>query len=348
MSNGHEEAAGAHGPRFGWFALEDELARVAEARVFVCHHLPAHRSYVLRVPEAEGAWGDEPPSNAVLERANARATAAATASLHARRRSGRRRAAIGQVLVMPEYYGVLDQRYLVPLSAAYRRRDAIGFEQLLLIPSALIRILPFWENLWLLLVSETGLLARGTVPFEAWRTRWSDLVRGSGLGRQLLDDLPEGTGDRLGAEIAALVHGDELGPGPSLEESAVLRLMTAVTASRLDEAQVSASLTCPFFRMNVTAHDLHYAVALSRLMEPQSWLVQSALEWLGPTILALPRVLDGLLEQPVAFPDDGGAFEPCPPPDDATMSRFPLLVQDPERTVRPFIALERAPDVPDA
>jgi hypothetical protein len=327
-------------PHFGWFSVETELASAADARVFHCFHVPAQRSYVLRLPAGDEASWHGPPGNAVLEHPNARATATATGSMYPRRYFGRGRSGGGDEVVLPEYYGVLDLRYLVPVSAVYRRRGAVEFERLLAFASEFMRVLPFWENLWLLLTSEADLMARGSVPFESWSARWSDLIRGSSLGRQLLDDLPEGTGERVAAGIAALV-GEDLGPGPSFEESAILRLMTAVTGSQLDEAQVEASLSCPFFRMNVTLHDLRYAVALLGLMEAQTWLVQSPLEWLGPTMLSLPPIVNGLLEQPAAFPDDAGAFESCAAPDDETLSRFSLFVQDPERTVRPYLALER-------
>jgi hypothetical protein len=335
----------ATGDSFGWFSVDCEMISTAEARVFVCHHEPAHRAYLLRMSheEAEGRRArapQGPPDNADLELPNVRATTAAASRLYPGRYLGNTLLAGSGRIVLPEYYGVLDGRYLLPVSVVYRRRDAIPFGDLLDISSFLVCILPFWENLWLLLISETGLLARGSVAFDVWKDRWQHLIRDSGLGRQLLDDLPADLSGRVGAEIAAIVNGHELGIGPSFDESTIIRLITAFTGGRLTREQIAATLSCPFFRMNITIHDLHYAVALSELTEPKDWLFQSPLEWLGPSVLALPTIISGLTEQPSVFPDDSDAFEQCPPPDKTMLTRFSLFLQDPERRVRPYIALE--------
>ncbi len=44
-------------------------------------------------------------------------------------------------------------------------------------------------------------------------------------------DLPEGIGERCAAHIASRVDDAGLGPGPTLEESAVVRLLIGVVAN---------------------------------------------------------------------------------------------------------------------
>jgi hypothetical protein len=332
---------------FGWFEIDDEIISTVEARVFSCDHKPANRSYLLRVPPEEaGNWQSSTRQlrlrNAELELPNVRATVAATGKLYTDRYFGHPAGADSDRLVIPEYYGVLDDHYLIPVSAVYRRRGSIPFEDLLVVPSALFSVLPFWENLWLLLTSESALLASGTIAFDVWKDRWQHLIRGSQLGRQLIDDMPAEMSDHLGSQIEAIANDHETDPGPPFEESIIIRLITSATAKQLTEQQVAAALSCPFFRMNVTIHDLHYAVALINLTQPQDWLFQSPIEWLGPSILILPTIVRGLLVQPSSFPDDSDAFERCPPPDEAMLTRFSLFLRDPERTVRPYLALERA------
>jgi hypothetical protein len=191
-------------------------------------------------------------------------------------------------------------------------------------------------------MAETEMLASGTVSLEVWDERWRYLVCGSNLGCRLIGDLPSGIQDRQAAHIAACVADCGLGPGPIFDESAVVRLLTGVVTKRFTESEVEASLACPFFRLNVTVHDLHYTVALTRLMQPQRWLVQSPLEWLGPTVLPLPTVINGLTAQPATFPDGAEKFEQISAPDERTIRRFTSFVQDPELIARPYIALERA------
>jgi len=329
----------------GWFRVERELAITTDARVFLCSHLPAHRAYLLRIPPGLSSATPAPLSstqNSGLELGNVRGTAAAAAALYRQRYFGKERAHSDTSLVVPEYYGVVDSRYLMPASATYRRRGAVGFDAVTAISDLLVRMTPFWENLSLLVSAETSLMAGGSISYDAWESRWRRLLRGSSLGRDLLAHPPDGVQGRMAAQIAELVDDTTLGPGPALEDSTVLRLMVAVATRRLTDEQVKDALSCPFLRMNITIHDLTYAVALLNLLQPQDWLLQSPVEWLGPTLFVLPTITDGLVEQPATFPDDAPAFEPCPPPDDATLGRFEVFVQDPERTVRPYLALERA------
>ncbi|WP_239405182.1 hypothetical protein [Frankia sp. Cj3] len=325
---------------FGWFETADEIITTAEGHTFTCRHVPTNRTYLLRVSTGEVKDGWRTPHNSALELPTVHATVAATAKLYSSSPPDRDFVPEPGGLILPEYHGVLDARYLVPVSAVYRRRGAIPFENLLSIPSALVHIFPFWENLWLLLTSETSLLATSAIPFDVWEDRWQHLVRGSELGRQLFREMPAGLSGRVATRIASIVNSQELGVGPSLEESSIIRLMIATAGKQVTKKQVEASLACPFFRMNTTVHDLHYAVALAALLQPQEWLFQSPLEWLGPTALIIPTIIDGLLAQPSAFPDDSSAFERCPPPDEATLTRFSLFLREPELTVRPYLTLQ--------
>jgi hypothetical protein len=332
---------------FGWFTVDRELTATAESRLFVVRHRPAHRAYFIRLSDEElHNWRGDPHRvslhNAAVELANVRAVAASTSRLYSAHSLRRDRPAHGASIVIPQYYGVLNDRYLVPVSAVYRRRGAVPFESVLDTPGSLMRIFPFWENLWLFLVAETSLLAGGSLTFEQWRGRWAHLIAGSALGQQLVRDMPEDLSGRLSAAIVDMAAGENADDGPSLEDSAVFRLIIAYAGRRLREEDVAASLSCPFFRMNVTLRDLHYAVALRGLVVPRPWLFQQPLEWLGPSILVLPDILDALVEQPSSFPDDGDDFEPAQPPDGSTLGRFTLFLQDPDQTNRPYLALGRS------
>lgn len=331
---------------FGWFAVTQELTATADARLFVCEHRPAHRAYFLRLTDAEtrrwrGNSDAAAPRNATVEAENARTVATSTGRFYPDQYFNRARTAASQNIVVPQYYGVRDDRYLIPASAVYRRRGAVPFETILDIPGSMMQIFPFWENLWLLLVSETSLLGGGSNTFEQWRDRWGHLVASSDLGRKLIRQMPENLPGRLVAAITEAAAPGSADEGPALEESAVFRLIIAYAGRQLTEDQVTASLSCPFFRMNVTLSDLHYVVALRGLLEPQPWLMQEPLEWLGPSVLVLPHMLHALARQPSAFPDDREDFEPTTAPDEATLERFSLFLRDPEQTNRPYLALQR-------
>jgi hypothetical protein len=329
----------------GWFEVGDEVTRAGDIGVVHCRHLPAHRTYLMRRPITGGPPGDGAlADNAETEIVNVRTTAVAAAKLYPGRYWGTDRLAQEPDYMLREYYGVLDGCYLVPVSAIYRVRGAMPFEALLRISPARVQGSGFWEDLWLLLASETGLLASGSLPLEEWDERWRYLVCGSALGRRLVEHLPAGTPERLTRHVWSCVRDDSLGPGPAFEESMVARLLMGTAISLFGESEVEASLVCPFFRVNVAIHDLHYAVALNRLLAPRRWLLQSPIQWLGQTLSSLPTVLRGLLVQPVALPQAGERFEQVAAPDDEMVSRFRCFVQDPELIGRPYLALARGPE----
>ncbi|MFE9658911.1 hypothetical protein [Streptomyces sp. NPDC005955] len=328
------------GRDFAWFGIGQHLGSGADAEVFLCRHAPTRRSYVMRLPAAEDAlWERDtpllPPVNALIEHPNARGSAVANDLYDDLEISvDGQRVAFSTV----QLYGVREDRYLLPASNTHQRKGALSFERVLDVPAALTRTTLFWERVQHLLAADCHFLGSGHLSETGWLHRWGALLpRNPALADALdLSELPPRV-----RSLLALRPTDGLPVGPQLDESAVLRIMYGVLAGTFTPDDVKASLSCPFFRMNITVHDLVYVLALYRLYQPVDW-IESPSTWLGPhhaeTLLAL---LDGLSRQPLDLRADRSEFERTDPPDRAALEQYPLVLQDAAGSRQEYVALER-------
>jgi hypothetical protein len=327
---------------FGWFRILEKIGGGAEAEVFKCHHMPTGRVYVLRLHiEDDEVWERAepmlPPRNYTIEHANARGTAGF--SQHAYEFSKRRSKDEWTVLAT-QLYGVRENKYLLPVSNTYRRLGAVSFEQILDLPLP-FELLPFWENLGLLAQSETSLLESGTISFETWRERWGALLRDTRL-RTWVNDSIAALPPQLRAVVDECLN-QEIIRGPSLGESAVARIVLARLLKVMTKDELAASLSCPFFRMNITLRDLHYTVDLLRLYSDAPWILGGPIEWLGaPAGEVLLEIAQGLSDRPDQYPEARERFEKCAPPSAEVLAGYDLILQDVAASHQEFLSLERS------
>jgi hypothetical protein len=329
---------------FGWFRILKKIGGGAEAEVFECHHMPTGRVYVLRLHiEDDEVWERTepmlPPRNYTIEHNNARGTVAYGGAVSIKV-GKRRRSKDEWTVLVTQLYGVRDNKYLLPVSNTYQRRGAVSFERLLDLPLP-FDMLPFWENLGLLAQAETGLLKSGTIPIEAWQERWGVLLRDARL-RTWTDEAVADLPPQLRAAVDECLNQEFIG-GPSLEQSAVARIVLARLTKTVTKDELAASLSCPFFRMNITLRDLHYTMQLLRLYSDVPWLLQGPVEWLGASAgEVLLEIANGLIEQPDQYPEAGERFEKCAPPSEEVLSRYDLIVQDFAASKQQYLSLERS------
>jgi hypothetical protein len=327
---------------FGWFRIMEKFGSGAEAEVFQCHHVPTGRVYVLRLHvEDDEVWERAepmlPPRNCTIEHANARGTVISSQFYYdyTEKQTGE-----DWKFVAAELFGVRDNKYLIPISNVYQRPGAIKFEQLLNLPLPL-EILPFWESIGLLAQAETGLLKSGSIPIEKWRERWGFLLQDA-LVRQWINDPMADLSPQLRSAVEASLS-KAIIIGPSLEKSAVARIMVARMTKTVTKEELATSLSCPFFRMNITLRDLEYTIRLLRLYTAVPWLIQDPIEWLGSSAVdILLEIANGLASQPYRYPEDKKRFKKCSPPSEEVQAGYDLILQDLAASRQQFLSLERS------
>lgn len=128
-------AADYVGCAFGSFTILQKLAHGAEAEVFVCKHEATGLLYILRLDVADNAlWDQEPlvpPRNQTLEVKNAKGTWLVAPRYHFETLRARVKDANGWDIKVTSIYGVLANRYLVPVASPIRVRLARDVDDVL-------------------------------------------------------------------------------------------------------------------------------------------------------------------------------------------------------------------------
>ena len=128
-------AADYVGRTFGSFSIVQKLAGGAEAEVFSCRHEATGLLYVLRLDvNDDSLWAGEPlvpPRNQTLEAKNAKGTWLVAPRYHAESVRARALNASSWAFNVPAIYGVLSNRYLVPVASPVRVRLARDVDDIL-------------------------------------------------------------------------------------------------------------------------------------------------------------------------------------------------------------------------
>jgi hypothetical protein len=306
------------GKQFGYFKIGERFGGGAEAEVMICHHTTTGQTYALRLPLAEDVlWDSEPlipPQNGSLEWANARGTwlVAPRYYLHSLQELKKDPGAFRMTTVA--IYGVLDNRYLVPVASPVRVKGVKDIDAILEIARP--------NDLWLFGTWETLL---GALIFEATKKdgagvgeRWPLLVGGAILEKAAQRYMHGGTlkSEEQASILRALICRPRK---PELAENLLLRICGCVERGRLSPEDVRALFMCRHFRINVTEHDAEQMIQAYRLLKANSMGADDALGLMG-------GVLNLLKDQPADAYERPEIFEVRTDAPDAT--RFPLLLQE--------------------
>jgi hypothetical protein len=294
------------GHSFGDFRIEAVVAHGVEAEVFACSHLPTRTVYILRLPAQDAAlWRSDPvvpPRNALIEVPNAKGTWAAAqayyfASLHIRQEDEH----AWQVRV-PPIYGILDNRYLVPVASPIWRTGAMRIDQLLYkMPAAAVDGYGPLEALLLLMATSASIASRSGQASEQWHQQWSYLLGGriaTGAAERYLRSgtQPDAEKERAIRMVASATHNN-----PELAENIVLRLCSCIARSFLSVEDAWATLHCKHFRRNVTFHELHQIISAHELLSAEAFPDKDTLAALRFALVALTEKPDDEFENPAVF-----------------------------------------------
>ena len=225
----------------------------------------------------------------------------------------------------PAIYGVLENRYLVPVASPVRVKGVKDID-------AILELAPP-DDLWLFGTWESLL---GVLIFEAMRKdrvnvteRWPLLVGGAILEQSAAWYMRGGT---LSAEEQASILRALNGPPrkPELAENLLLRICGCVERGRLSPDDVRALFRCRHFRINVTEHDAEQMIQAYRLLKDNSMGSDDALGLMG-------GILNLLKDQPADSFEEPQLFEMRTQQPDA--ARFTLLLQEFGAAPHPVLTL---------
>jgi hypothetical protein len=270
------------GATFGSFAIDKYLESGKEADVFACSDRRTGLAYVLRLDSADQAvWAGPPllpPRNASIERANAKGSWLFSSGLWQSNVEGRRSDPEFVIMVAPDLYGVVDSRYLVPVSSPVRVRDVPDVDAVIeRVPPATVCQSLVWHEL------SQAIAAQLEPPLTL-----ADDVLESALGRVGCPSLAESaTPWLLFADIVPdwhdraqrLLAGAEGNPG--LEENLMLRLVCGIGKGFFTVEEMKACFRCRHFRANISAEEVHQLLAVRNLVSTIiGFSTTSVLEWM--------------------------------------------------------------------
>jgi hypothetical protein len=259
---------------FGSFRIADSIAHGSKAEVYACRHETTGLYYVLRLPLADHRlWTGQPvvpPVNAILERQNAQATWSAAQIEYPQSLAARRRDKRAFIVVSPAIYGVLNQRYLIPVASPVRLKGAWDVDRLLdAIPADAVDGHGPMEGL-ILQMAATAPRTRSTAKeVEEWRAHWGPLLGGPIAAATAERYLKTGEQAYSDKRTAVRLVAESQESGPELAENILLRMCSAVARGKMSPQDAKATLRCEHFRANVTAHELTQLIAAYRVLSEE-------------------------------------------------------------------------------
>ncbi len=220
-------------------------------------HETTRRFLVLRLDANDDrVWDAEPiipPFNYSIEHKNVRGTFVANLHYPTQVRVDSQTFFFKNVTV----YGVLDLRYLIPLSDPFKVKNSISIRQLLDISRTKdLYSSPLWEMFIATMMSEAYLVNQNGFHEDAWDQKWKYLTGGAILTRAMQNYL-EG-GGLAGAEKKAIISrisaSDSM--GYELAENLLIRLFDCVLRDFISLETAKATIRCQHFRSNLSSHEI--------------------------------------------------------------------------------------------
>jgi hypothetical protein len=242
------------GCKFGSFRIEERIGHGKEAEVFRCIHLDTGRHYALRLDiEDDAIWDGEPaipPRNYSLERNNCQGTWLLSSQWY-------KYSASAECVPI---YGVLNNRYLIPMACPVRVRDAWDINEVLKhSPADDLYLFEMWELLVLSMI--VGAYESNT-PDSDWVNRWSKLIGGSILQNAMSQYLDGGSlSNDEKRQVLQNVSRSSKTNAPEFAENTLLRLCGCISRGRMSLKEAKATLQCIYFRINISLHELDQIVA---------------------------------------------------------------------------------------
>jgi hypothetical protein len=322
------------GREFGGFRIGKSIGHGKEAEVLLCQHLMTGRVYVLRLDvEDDETWDDGPmipPRNGSLERNNCDGTWALSSGTYRRMVEQIKKGDSQFIIHHTPIYGVLDNRYLVPMASPIRVKDAWDIDTVLQTSHADdLLFFELWEDLILSMILGAY---EADSPQEEWIRTWNGLIGGPILQRAMTQYLNGGqlTGEQKQRVLINIRHSSIA--APEFAENSLLRLCGCLSRHRMTFEEARATLRCFYFRINVSLHELNQIVAAYNALLSNPLGSENSIKLLEFVLLELTKA-------PLDQYEHWEQFEiRTEPPDN---SRFNLFLQEHAGASQKVLCLER-------
>ncbi|EFL52338.1 hypothetical protein DesfrDRAFT_0827 [Solidesulfovibrio fructosivorans JJ]] len=278
------------GKSFGFFQIEEHMSYGAEAEVYSCRHLLTERYYVLRLDiHDNNLWDNEPlipPINASLEHNGAKDSW--EINKHMRHANA-----------VP-YYGVRDNRYLIPVSSPFRVKGAWDIDQVLdAVPLnseifiGLMDSMGIYEDAIMAMYAEA--LHINEIGEENYKKRWEYLTGGNILMSKIRNSgLSIPTNEIKRNNILQLLSFKDSN-SPELADNIFIKLFRCLVWQKMSLGHIINTLMCPHFRSNITPSEVRQIIQLFNSLQGTSFYT---CETLNRNLLWLQDILQSLFHKP--------------------------------------------------
>jgi hypothetical protein len=196
-------------------------------------------------------------------------------------------------------YGVLNNRYLLPMASPIRVQHAWDIDSVLQTsPADDLYLFELWEDIVLSMIA--GAYESDT-PTSTWQDKWSKLIGGSILQKAMKGYLNGGTlSNEQKQRVLRNVGGSAVG-GPEFAENTLLRLCGCLSRRRMTPDQGQATLRCIHFRLNITIRELQQMVAAYNALRSDPLGASSSLELLEFVLVEMTNRPFNEFEHPDKF-----------------------------------------------
>lgn len=291
------------GQVFGSFRIGEIIGEGAEAEVFRCEHLATGRQYILRLDAQDGKlWSGRaviPPFNSEIEVKNARGTWAYATIYYSHTLEERRKDKDAWAITTPAIYGLLADRYLVPVASPVRVKRAWDVDRLLAAAPADRMYSGILHEVLNYLVGTAMVAGHSAQGTSEWKGRWGTLASGRLLTTAVADYARSvGFGDQQ--EVVLSLIGTPDSGEPEMAENLLVHLCACLASGAMSSVEAEATLRDLHFRVNVSVRDVQQAVDLWGILKHFSS------KNLFPI---LQFVMEGLTRQPADSDDEAKIFE---------------------------------------
>lgn len=307
------------GKKFGQFEIGPVQGQGKEADVFACLHLSTGLFYILRLDANDKEiWSGQPiipPYNYSIESKNAKGTwlsapgyymnsfeeeSLFTSLPYQKKEKVRKEWVFSSTAI----YGVLDNRYLIPIASPVRVKSAWDVDKLIQTPinANIHSYFELWEDVVSCVVAEAFTSIDSKIKNDEWRKRWGRLLGGEVLIESVKRFMENGNSeDNEKTKILNMIsnHNKE---NPVLVDNLLFKLCACIERRKITLDEVKATLKCKHFRINISHDEIQQLLDLYSIFDSQYFPPKNSL-------LLMQFVLRQLENKPVDEFDDPDEFE---------------------------------------
>jgi hypothetical protein len=316
------------GRQFGQFRIDNIIGQGDEINIFSCLHHSTGRSYILRLDSHDkNIWPEGPnsfPNNLKIEKKAIESTRLATTN-HSNSKNA-------IMFMVPEIYGVFEQKYLVPVASLFRVKAAWDVDKLFQTPinANIHSYFMLWEDVISYIIGDAFIALDSSERLFEWEKKWGLLLGGKILVESVTQFIANGSSgkdeqSKVIAMVSSAAHEDTF-----LVDNLLFRICACIERGKLSAEEAIATLECKHFRVNISYHEIQQMLNLYTILVSQEVMPPEN------SITLIGFVLAQLEKDPVDMDTDPGKFEKR---DFLPYDRFNLFFQEDPKFSQEVITL---------